>query len=145
MAELAALARQQTERSWPAFGGEFRTAEEIDVRVEPESPELRRMVVNHLRTNSYLCEEFCIAFDLGPRDGGREVAFVQNGRYQRVNLPSGVLEPRTEVAPAPSRVFGPDSTVEIREVPTRYLYVDGRPIGPPLDDASALEGSPPAR
>ena len=103
------------------------------------------MVIDHLRTNSYLCEEFCIAYDLGPRDGGREVAFVQNGRYQRVNLPSGALEPRTEVAPAPSRVFGPDSTVEIREVPTRYLYVDGRPIGPPLDDASALEGSPPPR
>jgi hypothetical protein len=144
VAELAGLTLKQTERAWPAFRGEFRTEAEIDVRIEPESPELRRMVVAHLRTNSYLCEEFCIAYDLGPReDGGREVAFVQNGRYQRVNLPSGVLEPSTQVVPAPSTAFGPDSKVEIREVPTRYLYVDGRPISPPLDDASALEGSPP--
>jgi len=146
VAELAGLARQQTERAWPTFRGEFRTEEEIDVRVEPESPELRRLAIAHLRTNSYLCEEFCIAYDLGPReDGGREVAFVQNGRYQRVNLPSGALEPSTEVAPAPSAAFGPESKVEIRAVPTRYIFVDGRPVGPPLDDASALEGSPPPR
>ena len=147
VAELAALARRQTERTWPGYRGEFRTAEEIEVRVMPESPALRRMVVNHLRTNSFLCDSFCIALDLGPgENGGREVAFIMNGgRYQRVNLPSGVLEPRTEVAPAATTKFGPDSVVEIREVPTRYIFVDGRAAFPPLDDATTLEGSPPPR
>ena len=39
----------------------------------------------------------------------------------------------------------PESEVEIRTVEKRYIYVDGRPIGPPLDDASALEAGPPRR
>ena len=103
------------------------------------------MVVAYLRTNSFLCEEFCIALDLGPgKDAGeREVAFVQNGRYQRVSLPSGVMEPRTEVAPAASARFGRGSRVEIGTVEKRYIIVDGQPVGPPLEDIGLPV--PPAR
>ena len=134
VAELAGLARRQTERSYPAMRGEFRTADEIDVRVEPDSPELRRMVVAHLRTNSFLCDSFCIALDLGPaRGGGRDIAFVMNGRYQRVSLPSGVHLPSTEVAPAAAGNFGAGTKVEVGTIEKRYILVDGKPVGPPLD------------
>ncbi|MGX7896693.1 DUF4153 domain-containing protein [Tsuneonella sp. HG222] len=142
VAELAALARKQTARQY-GYQGErtFRTESEIDVRVQPDEPALRKLVIDHLRGNSYLCDEFCIALDLGPgKDAGqREVAFVQNGRYQRVSLPSGVLEPRTEVAPAASATFGRDSTVEVRTLPRRYIVVDGRPVGETLDGPEAID------
>jgi hypothetical protein len=136
VAELAALAQKQTERVY-GFGRDrqFRTEAEIDVRVIPEGDAaLRRMVVDHLRSNRYLCDGFCVALDLGPnKDGGREVAFVMNGRYQRVALPGGTLEPSTEVAPPALPRFGRDSTVELGTVEKRYILVDGRPVGPPLD------------
>ena len=143
VAELAALATRQTERPYRLPGGDsFRSEDEIDVRVQPDDPELRRLVVDYLRTNGYLCAEFCVALDLGPAaDGGREVAFVQGGQYQRVSLPSGVVEPRVEAAP-PAREFDRSSTVEIGTVEQRYIIVDGRPVGPPLDQ---LEAAPPPR
>ncbi|ANY19940.1 hypothetical protein A6F68_01424 [Tsuneonella dongtanensis] len=134
--EMATLARKQTERIY-SFDrdNQFRTEAEIDVRVIPEADAaLRKLVVDHLRSHAYLCPEFCIALDLGPhKDGGREVAFVMNGRYQRVALPQGTLEPTTEVAPAGARAFGRDTRVEVQSIEKRYIVVDGRPIGPPLD------------
>src|SRR5690606_2429525 len=48
VAELAALATKQTERPYRLPGGDsFRREEEIDVRVQPDDPELRRLVVDY--------------------------------------------------------------------------------------------------
>ena len=52
----------------------------------------------------------------------------------RVALPAGTSEPATEVAPAPQPAFGPSSEVEIRTVPERYIFVDGRRIGPAIGE-----------
>ena len=136
VAELASLARKQTERTYVAGrGGDFRSADEIEVRVQPDDPELRRMVVEYLRANAYACQEFCVALDLGANDEGqRGVALVENGRYMRVALPAGTPEPATEMAPAPQPAFGPSSEVEIRTVPERYIFVDGRRIGPAIGE-----------
>ncbi len=136
VAELAALAQKQAERQY-GFRADrtFRTAAEIDVRVQPEDPALRRMVVDYLRANSHLCQDECVALDIGPGEkGGRLVAIVQSGRYQLVDLPSGVLEPKVEVAPAGISAFGKESRVEIGTVERRYIMVDGQPIGPPLNE-----------
>ena len=103
--------------------------------MQPDDPELRRMVVEYLRANAYACQEFCVALDLGANDEGqRGVALVENGRYMRVALPAGTPEPATEVAPAPQPAFGPSSEVEIRTVPERYIFVDGRRIGPAIGE-----------
>jgi lipoprotein signal peptidase len=134
IAELASLAAKQTTRRYAsARGGDFRSADEIEVRVQPDDPALRGMVVEYLRANAFACREFCVALDLGVNDEGqREVALVENGRYMRVALPAGTPEPTTEVAPAPQPAFGPSSEVEIRTVPERYIFVDGRKVGPPV-------------
>jgi hypothetical protein len=134
VAELAALAAKQSSRpGWFEPGRGFREAGDIHVRVQPDDPRLRAMVVDYLRANAYACREFCIALDLGPGPRGREVAIVEGARYSRVSLPAGTLEPVTEVAPAQPRNFGPSSRVEVRAVPRRFIFVDGRRIGPSLD------------
>ena len=46
--------------------------------------------------------------------------------------------------PPPAAIeLKPGSTVEIREVPTRYVFIDGKPLRQPLDEPTApLEGQP---
>lgn len=135
IAELASLAAKQSQRTYASGrGGNFRSADEIDVRVQPDDPALRAMVVEYLRANAFACQDFCVALDLGSDDEGRrEVALVENGRYMRVALPAGTPEPALDVVP-PAEVpgFGPSSEVEIRTVPERYIFVDGRKVGPPI-------------
>lgn len=145
-AQLAALAARQPTRARPVMDGPFRRPEEIDVRVVPESEGLRRLVLDHLRVNGHLCRDRCAALDLGPADGGgRDVAFIEGDGYQRAVLPAKAEPPARAEPPAARRVPPPSGAIEIRAVPTRYIFVDGRAIGPPLDDASALEAGPPPR
>jgi lipoprotein signal peptidase len=134
VAELASLAAKQSQRTYGfGSGRDFRSADDLDVRVQPDDPALRRMVVEYLRANAYVCQEFCIALDLGTNaDGQREVALIESGRYARIALPAGTLEPRTEVVPEAHPGFGPSSKAEIRTVPERYIFVDGRKVGPPI-------------
>jgi hypothetical protein len=141
VAELAQAARQQTQRMY-GYPRPLRAEDEIDVRVQPDDPALRRLVTTHLRGNPWLCQERCVALDLGEAEGRRRVAIVQSGGYQIAVLGGEAGEvPEVEVAPAAVPIT--DATrVEIREVPTRYVFVDGKPVGPPLD---ALEGSPSPR
>ena len=148
--ELARLTLKQRERvfSRHSFGdGTTRNIGEIEVRVQPEDPRLRAMVLKYLRTNSPLCQTPCIALDVGPGEkGDRLVAFIQSGRYQIVGLPSGVLEPRTRIEPNGVPPFGLNAKVEVGPIERRYVIVDGRPIGPPLEDApTALEAPPSPR
>lgn len=141
VAELAQAALAQTQRSY-GFARPARAADEIDVRVQPDDPQLKRLVVDHLRANPWQCQDACVALDLGEQRGRRRVAIVQSSGYRVITFGgegAGVEEPEVAAAALPIR----DGTVvEIREVPTRYIFVDGKPVGPPLD---ALEGEAPPR
>lgn len=135
IAELAALAEKQPDRPY-AYGGDttFRTEAQIDVRVQPEDPALRKLVIDYLQTHRAVCAQFCVALDLGKgKDGGRDIALVDQSSYQRVSLPADTRElvgnERYDVPPK----FGPASKVEIRNVEQRYIFVDGRSVGQPLD------------
>ena len=154
VAELAQAALAQTQRGY-GFARPVRAADEIDVRVQSDDPALRRLVVEHVRGNPWQCQEACVALDLGEEGGRRRVAIVQSGGYQVVVLGGeggGVQEP--EVAPAAVPIRD-DTVVEIREVPTRYIFIDGKPLPQPLDNPlppirivpapAPLEGRPPPR
>ncbi|MFN6936250.1 MAG: DUF4153 domain-containing protein, partial [Tsuneonella sp.] len=134
--EKATLALNQTERSYGFDRNkQFRTEADIDVRVIPEGDaELRALVIDYLRSHSFMCQSFCVALEIGPSDdGGREVAFVTVNEYQRVDLPRGTVGPVTPAAPVAEPSFGPRSQVEVKTIEKRYIVVDGKPVGPALD------------
>ena len=145
VADYARLAAAQTERTWRGLEeGPFAEPEDINVRLQPEDAALRAKVVEYLRANRWQCGEYCVAIDLGEAaNGAREIALVTGGGYQRVKLPKaggGVRAPEVTPAAAP---LTPQSSVEIRTIERRYITIDGKPVGDPLDDA--LEGTPPPR
>jgi hypothetical protein len=146
IADLAEAALAQAERVY-RYDGPLRTDDDFDLRVQPEDAELRRLVLDHLRGNPWQCQDHCVALDLGSvADGSRRVAIVQGAGYQVFLLKpgqAGVTPP--EVAPA-AIPLQEDSIVEIRELPARYIFVDGKPLSKALDEpTAALEGPPPPR
>lgn len=136
VAELASAALAQRERIYTAPGQPVRLAADIDVRMQPANDALLRQVRDYLAGAPYLCDARCVALDLGPAEGTeglRRVAIVEGSGYQVVIVgpgTQGVQAP--EVAPA-AVPLGEASRVEIREVPARYVFVDGKPVGPPID------------
>jgi hypothetical protein len=147
VADLAQVAAAQTARTWRGYGQPVRDAADINVRLQPEDPALRAQVVQYLRANRWLCDTYCVALDLGrTSQGAREVALVTGAMYQRVQFPQsggGVQAPEVTPAAVP---LTPDSAVEIRTIERRYVTVDGKPVGLPLDDAAQpLEGAVPPR
>lgn len=135
IAQFAALAEKQPDRPY-RYGRDttFRTEAQIDVRVQPADPALRRLVIEYLQTHRSVCEKFCVALDLGPsRNGKRDVALVEEYGYQRVSLPAGGSVPPASEPRQASRPFGRASQVEIRPVEQRYVFVDGQRVGEPLD------------
>ncbi len=145
IAELADAALSQTQRVY-GLGDQFRAEEDFDLRVQPDDPALRRLVLDHLKGNPWQCQDRCVALDLGVEQGGRRVAIVQGSGYQELLLKPG--QPGTfapETAPA-AVALEDGSTVEIREVPTRYVFIDGKPVGQPLESPTApLEAGPSPR
>ena len=144
--ELAEAALIQTERTYPGFAEPFRGDEDFALRVQPESPELRRLVLDYLKGNPWQCNERCVALDLGETPAGRRVAIVQGAGYTVAILKPGQARvPEPEVA-EPAVILEDNSTVEIREVPSRYIFIDGKRIGRPLEEPTApLEGTAPPR
>lgn len=148
VADRARLAAAQKERTWRGYGeGPFADAEDIAFRLQPEDPALRAQVTDYLRANRWACGDFCVALDLGGTpDGGRDVALVMGGGYQRLHFPKAggaVRAPEAVPAAAPLTAR---STVEVRAIERRYVVVDGKPVGPPLDQTSnSLEGPAPPR
>jgi hypothetical protein len=116
--------------------------------VQPDDPALRELVFNYLRANPWQCGQFCVALDLGPGEGeSRRVAIVQSGTYQVVQLAPGKAGVQVnDTAPAGNELTD-QSKVEVREVPRRVIFIDGKPVGQPLLEASTapLEASPPPR
>jgi hypothetical protein len=150
IAEMAEAALVQTERTYPGFAEPFRGDEDFALTVQPESEELRRLVLDYLKGNPWQCQERCVALDLGESPDGRRVVLVQGAGYQEVILKPGQARVPPDVAPA-AIPLEEDSKVEIRELPTRYIFIDGKPLSRPLDEplaaplAAPLEGSPPPR
>jgi hypothetical protein len=145
VADLARLAATQTERTWRSFDQPFAEPEEINVRLQPDDPALRSRLVDYLRINRWQCGDFCVALDLGQAaDGAHDVALVMGGSYQRIRIPAtGAPVQAPQVTPA-AVPLTPSSKVEIRSLERRYITIDGKPVGEPLDDAASqqLEGSP---
>jgi hypothetical protein len=144
VAELARAALHQTERIYPSFDRTNRTRADFNVRVQPDDPELRRLVLDHLVSRQWFCDTFCVAVQVGTTpDGRRNVALISQSdeRYPEVGVADGGS---LRESCGGGRGSGPreGSTVEIREVPTRFLFIDGKPVGHPLDE---LEGEPPPR
>ena len=133
IAERAQIALRQTEH---VYGPEptIRTAADVPVTVRPDDPELRRLVIEFLTADSWRCHRRCVALDIGrAADGRRRVALVEGAGYQVFLLGEGkpaTAEPET--APAAPLLDG-NSQVEIRSLPKRYITIDGKPVGPPLD------------
>jgi hypothetical protein len=140
VAELAAIAQKQEQRPY-GWAREIRTDEDLQLRVEPNDPALKRLVLDYLRSNPWSCRESCVAIETGKAaDGRREVAIVQRGNFATVTVPyRSADDARDDVAVTVSIAEEPDneldahSKVEIRTVEKRYIFVDGKPMSRPLD------------
>jgi hypothetical protein len=133
IAERAQVALRQTERIYGPQS-QIRTADQVPVVVQPDDPALRRLVTDFLTADRWRCRERCVALEIDPApDGRRRIALVEGAGYQVFLL--GADKPATaqpETAPA-AVPFSDHSKVEVREVPKRYIVIDGKPVGPPLD------------
>ncbi len=132
IAEFAAAAQAQDERVYAGFPGANRTRAEFALRVQPDDPDMRARVLDYLVANPYVCQDRCVALDLGeagPR--GRRIAIVQGGSYESLLYkPGAALERPVET---PARVeLGRNSKVEISDA--QVIRVDGKVIGPPLPE-----------
>lgn len=106
-------------------------------------PELQNAVRALVRDAIYMCNQPCVALDLGPASQreGRQVAVVTGRDVRRevvdpANIPQegSVQPPATELGQDQNQPeVGPDSVVEIREWTGRQIYVDGKPLGEPFE------------
>ncbi|MBO9519292.1 MAG: DUF4153 domain-containing protein [Porphyrobacter sp.] len=113
---------------------------DFNLRVQPEDPALRKLVLDYLVANPHDCSESCVAIELDTQsDGSHLIALVAGNSWSPLVLPeSSTMGLAAAYAiPGPLAPLTPESTVEIRSVPRRYIFVDGKPIGEALDD---LEG-----
>ncbi len=134
VAELARTALDQKVRTYFGEGPGVRTESDFALRVQPDDPALRRLVLTYLKANPYQCRDACVALDLGALpNGGREVGLVSGSGFTELELSS--TGGGGEVAKVPDvPTLKPGSKVEIRKVPRRYVFVDGKPLPQPIDD-----------
>jgi hypothetical protein len=130
VAELAGAALAQKERGYWDLDRSVRAEEDFKLRVQPDDPDLRRLVLDHLKDHSSLCAETCVALDLGVGEaGGRRIALVSGSTYQLIELGG---KP-SDIDSRPPRMITDDSQVEIRPWTGRRIYVDGEPFGEPIE------------
>ncbi len=137
---IAKLAREARTRTMRAY--RYGPVEDYTLRVQSTDSALERLVRDYIRANPWTCQEHCVALDLGAAAGGkRRTVIVSGGGYSEVALPFDPMAP--EVAPArpAGPTLRPASKVEVRNVTRRQIFVDGKPIGPALED-TPLEGPP---
>ena len=142
IAKLAREARQRKARIYP-----YGPAEDFVLRVQPADPIFERMVRDYIRSNPWSCVKHCVALDLGAVEGGkRRAAIVTGGGYAEARLPYDPAVPAEAPAPRAMPTLGKASTVEVRTVSRRQIFVDGKPLGSPLEDApTPVEVKPPPR
>jgi hypothetical protein len=131
--EKAKAAVAQTERPYGYSGRPVDQQFTGTLRVQPDDPELRALVLDHLRREPWLCSDYCVAVDLGlNQQGRRRIALVQGMGFNEVELDSGGQVAAPAVQPA-RPALTPNSRVELRDETTRYIYVDGKRMGQALD------------
>jgi hypothetical protein len=134
VAELAQAALDQKQRVYFDGREAVRAERDFHLRVQPDDPALRKLVLAYLKANPYLCTDGCAALDLGALpNGGRKIALVEASGFTEYELTAsggGNQTVGTFEAPA----LKPGSKVEIREVPKRYIFIDGKRMMQPLDD-----------
>jgi len=136
VAELARISMMQTFRPSPSVVVDNKARADFKLRVQPDDPALRELVLDHLVTEPWLCDDTCVALDLGAsEDGRRKIALVTGDSVIPMELPS---PPRGRVTTVdldnPSTPkLKPGSTVKIGLVSKHYVLVDGKPVGSPLD------------
>lgn len=142
VAKLAREARLRQERVY-----RYGPVEEYVLRVQPVDKALEVLVREYIRANPWTCQQRCVAVELGEATAGkRRVALVSGSGFIEATLPVGAKETRPDSPARSLPTLGPASTVEVRTVEKRYVFVDGKPLGQPLDDIpSALEATPPRR
>lgn len=134
VAELANAALAQTRQ---IYGQRIKTVDEFHLRIQPDDNALRQVLIAYLQENPWQCDNSCVAVDLGSSaNGKRKVALVDSDSVQELELPltdvKGELQLTVTVPDTTN--LKPASTVEIREVRKRYVFVDGKPVGQPLKD-----------
>lgn len=133
VADLATAAQAQTERVWDWQREQARDGFTGELRVQPEDPALDALVRTYLASNPWQCNPSCVVLDLGTDSGGRrDVALVQGYTYNRLRLNEAGQDLPLGASP-PSEAVGEDSVVELREEISRFVYVNGRRVGDPLD------------
>ncbi len=140
-AEMAALALKQNSRPYAYIDMQpIRTEADISFDVQPADPVLRRQALAYLLENNWRCSDYCRFVDLGvAEDGQRRAAMVEAANYQIVELPHDPEQPARAVPPPPvtidqaPAVLSRDAKVEIRAVEKRYIFIDGKPVGLPID------------
>ena len=141
IAKLARETRQRKVRIYP-----YGPAEGYSLRVQPADAALERLVRDHIRSNPWTCQLRCVALDLGAAGGKRRVAIVSGSGFSEAALPFDPSAPQVQAAPRSIPTLGPASTVEVRNVTRRQIFIDGKPLNQTLEDApTALEGSPSRR
>ena len=132
VAELAAAALAQKQH---VYGAQVKAAEDFHVRVQPDDPQLKRLVIAYLEGNPWACTESCVAIDLGSTPTGlRQVALVENSTVQKVVFSkSGEGSIAIENSNATYPALKSNSKVEIGTIAKHYVIVDGKPVGLPRD------------
>lgn len=139
IAKLAGEARRRAARIYP-----YGPVEDYALRVQPADPALEKLVREYIRITPWTCQRTCVALDLGPHaNGTRRVAIVTGGGFTEVSLPAPAAREKPVAAPTAFPQLQPGSRVEIRTLPTRYIYIDGKRLLQPLEDApTAVEVAP---
>jgi hypothetical protein len=132
IAELAQTALNQKVRVYAGLDETVRAASDFNLRVQPENPALRLLVLDYLIAHPWLCQDQCVAIDTGTayyKAGMRRIAIVQGSSFQEVVLAPGSDGIELQLS-QPQGSLKENSKVEVREIPKRYIYVDGKPLGP---------------
>ncbi|MFC4254547.1 DUF4153 domain-containing protein [Altererythrobacter xixiisoli] len=140
-AEMAKLALEQGTRPYSYDGSQpIRTEADYNFDVQPADPALRRQAMAYLQDNNWQCTTYCRFIDLGMNaEGARRAAMVEGASYQIIELPFDAGQPArppaVDVAETaePRPVLRPGSSVEIRTMEKRYVFMDGKPVGQPID------------
>ena len=112
---------------------ESRIDEDFDLRVQSTDPAFRELVLRYLREKPFFCQTYCVAVDLGGSAERRSFALVRSGAVNEVTMDTKVNKQVYSDNKIWPRVT-PESTIGMRTVEKRYITVDGKPIGPPLDN-----------
>ena len=146
-AEIANLAKgtqAQTTRGYRnTIRDETRDERLANLRMQFADPDLQNAVRALVRDTAFMCNQPCVALDLGPASQreGREVAIVTGRDVRREVVDPRNIPQEGTVQPRPIDLgrdddqpeVGPNSVVEIREWKGRQIYVDGKPLGEPFE------------